>query len=59
MRYSLLFGDPKLNDTYCNMGTWGGNLYLFLTTWDAPEYISTRKFNLALYEVRGDTGFIN
>lgn len=59
MRYNLLFGNPYLNDTFCNMAVWSGNLYLLLTTRDEPESISARKFNLVLYEIRGDTGFIN
>lgn len=41
------------------MGSYANNLYVLLDNVEKPADVYTRTFNLDLYEIRQDTGYIN
>ncbi len=48
-----------LNDTYVNMDSYATHLYVLLTNDDPPTHINDRRFNLDLYEIKSETGYVN
>jgi hypothetical protein len=47
-----------MNATFKNMDSYGSNLYVFIEIDDTPDNIFTRTFNMILYAIRMDTGYI-
>ena len=41
------------------MGSYANNLYVLLEVEESTTALNARTFNIELYEVRQDTGFIN
>ena len=47
-----MLGNPYKNDSFRNMGSYANNLYVLLDNDEEPPDISTRTFNIDLYEIR-------